>query len=123
MCYFASQGGGNIQVRCKCGAKRSLWSLLDPREQDLWLPRCTFRQQLIVLWCFTRSKSVTQTVEISNLARDSVEQMHRWYVELIAEHQEKANNEMEIGGYGIEVEADEIAFRCKAEKIKMESWE
>ena len=40
-----------------------------------------------------------------------MEQMHRRYVELIAEHQEKANNEMEIGGYGIEVEADEIAFR------------
>ncbi len=57
-------------------------------------------------------------VEISNIARDSVEQLHRRYIELMAGHQEEANNKMEIEGFGIVVEADEIVFRCKADKEK-----
>ena len=106
-----------LGFRCsKCGRRTPLLSMLSDLEQEYWLPRLSMRKQLAMLWCFTRGYTNEQVCELLNISRDSAEELFRRFVTLVGEHQEKANEELEVGGYGLQCEADEIAFRCKAER-------
>ena len=97
-----------------CGHKIPLLEFFG-EEQKLWLPRVSLRKQLACLWFFARGDSVEKTLAATDVAWDSAQKLYVDFVDVVAAHQEDANNKLQVGGPGLEVEADEVAFRCKAE--------
>ena len=72
------------------------------------------RKQLACFWHFSRGRSVDQVVEVTELGRESVRKLHAAFVLIVAEKQFGDNERMEIGGEGVEVEADEVGFDARS---------
>ena len=91
-------------------------SQLEGADADVWLPKLSLRKQLALLWCMSRGHSVEQMCDLADVARETVQVLYRRFVLLVAEHQQTANDTQKVGGCGVQYEADEVAFRCKAER-------
>ena len=64
------------------------------------LPRLLFRQHRIIV----------------DLSKRPVDILFGFFIDVIGPHMEKENSRMQLGGEGVEVEADEVAFRMKAKE-------
>ena len=107
----------NMWVHCKhstkcCHKDRFLDSLAD---EQLWLTRLSFRKQVKALWIFARGYHPEQCHELLGLHYgSSVLALYRRYLKIVAEHQERENMGLQIGGPKQHCEADEVCFRCRA---------
>jgi hypothetical protein len=104
---------GYFGFKCrKCRKQFSFHSRLPEAERNFWLPNISLQQQVGVLWCFTQDMHVDLTVKTTKIGHNSVMELYRHFVNLISRFQEGENNNLLLGGQGIQVEADECAFRC-----------
>ena len=109
--------GGNLDFRCRtCGARKPVRALMSDMERGMFLPRVNVRKQFAALRLLALGRSVDDIVEDTEISLDSARVLHASFVNLVATHQETENDHLRVGGYGVECEADEIAFRCKAEE-------
>ena len=114
-CKPADLSNGGLGFRCStCGVR----STLNASQSDgvwSWLERVPIRKQMAAYWHFCLGSSVAHVCLTLDLSRNSVYSMYHQFVNLVATHQEQANEDLTIGGEGVQCEADEIAFRCVIE--------
>ena len=77
-----------------CGHKVPLLEFLGD-EQKLWLPRVSLRKQVSCFWYFSRGDSVEKTLAAVDLAWDSTQKLYTDFVDLVAQHQESANERLD----------------------------
>ena len=101
-----------------CGHRVSVLDWLTSDEmwnEELWLPRISFRLQLKAFWLFSHRCTLEQVSELTGMDySSSVRTLHGAYLNVVAPAQERANSELRVGGDRQHCEADEVAFRCRA---------
>jgi hypothetical protein len=116
-CSLGELSHSVLSVFKTCGVRSSIWDMLRPEEQEFWCERVPLRKQLGVLQCFCPSKTVDKTADDVHLSANTVQGLYHRFVTLISEHQTKENEALRVGAEDVEVEADEIAFRCTGVRI------
>ena len=108
---------GVVGFRCSCGKRYGLQARMAPEEKVWWLERVPLRHQLAAHWCFTRGYTAAEVSDSLKLGPETVQDLYRRFVDLVSRHQEEANRELCVGGSRLQCEADEVAFRSKAELV------
>jgi hypothetical protein len=100
-----------------CGVCGVFGAPIVPEEDSckFFLPAVPFRKQVGVVWCLARGYSSEETAVTCSCSMTSVTApLKGRFDSLIAERQQLLNEQLTLGAEEEELEADEIAFRCKA---------
>ena len=99
-----------------CGECGTLQEPSVPQDDPFFLPGLDFRTQVGVLWCLARGYSSEESAIACECSMSSCTDLLKKRLDsVVAERQQKVNEAFDFGEEDEELEADEIAFRCKAE--------
>ena len=107
--------GPNIGFRCKCGKRWCLRDFLSESEQDFWLPKVPLRKQFGCLWLLCQGKGIEEAAAAAEIdLGSSGMDIYRRFVDTVSHFMQIENDACQIGGEGVQCEADEVALRCVA---------
>ena len=103
--------------RCSlCGKTTPFIKAFSDEIIKMWLPKVAIKKQIAAYWYFARGDVPSDVAPAIDVSLPISQQLYLNFVKIVAPAQEIANNDLVIGGKGIECEADEIAFRNVRQK-------
>ena len=88
----------------------------------MWLPKVIIAKQLSALWYFIQGCSVDTVALCTDTEPRSMGIFYSKFLEVVSEAQEKENEQLQLGGAGIEVEAEmlgcweiKVEVSCRSE--------
>ena len=89
---------------CKnCRAQQKVQDSLFEHGRKFWLQRIPLRKQLAALSCFSQDLSIDNTAEMVYMAATTVYKLYRHFVWVVAAEQKRLNDDLVVGGPGVEV--------------------